>query len=134
MSYKMALEAAGAEVLEFQRFGSYQGDWWAKVKYENETFWVWGSFGSCSYCDGFEREFGYNNHGECDEHPYDFQESCDACKLKAEDYQNRLKDFGKTYLECGYSQAEAEENASRNFDWDSDAEYMVKFIKEHAIE
>jgi len=31
MSYDEALKAAGAEVLLYESFGSYQGDWWAKV-------------------------------------------------------------------------------------------------------
>jgi len=32
-SYKESLEAAGAEVLAFESFGSYQGDWVALVWY-----------------------------------------------------------------------------------------------------
>jgi hypothetical protein len=27
--YQRALEAAGADIIEFQEFGSYQGDWFA---------------------------------------------------------------------------------------------------------
>jgi len=33
MSYKSALEAAGAEVLEFAYFGEYSGFWYAKVNF-----------------------------------------------------------------------------------------------------
>lgn len=36
MSYENALKAAGAEILEFGQFGSYQGDWWAKVRYKEK--------------------------------------------------------------------------------------------------
>ena len=50
MSYCQALEAAGAKILQFKSFGSYQGDWWAKVEYNGEIGWVAGSYGSCSGC------------------------------------------------------------------------------------
>ena len=60
MSYQEALEAAGATVHAFEFFGSYQGDWWAKVTYNGETGWVHGSYGSCSGCDAFEAEFGFS--------------------------------------------------------------------------
>ena len=36
MSYQMALEMAGATVLEYKEFGSYQGDWFAKVEYQGK--------------------------------------------------------------------------------------------------
>lgn len=62
MSYKKCLELAGAEVIVFQYFGSYQGDWWAKVRYNGQMGWVNGSFGSCSACDAFEFEFGDYGH------------------------------------------------------------------------
>ena len=51
MSYELALEEAGAKVLEFQSFGSFQGEWWAKVEYNGEIGWVAGCYGSCSGCD-----------------------------------------------------------------------------------
>ena len=40
MSYKNALKAAGAKVIEFKYFGSYQGDWVALVEYKGERGWV----------------------------------------------------------------------------------------------
>ena len=43
MSYQDALKAAGAAVLEFESFGSYQGDWVALVEYKGERGWVQGS-------------------------------------------------------------------------------------------
>jgi len=46
MSYQIALEAAGAKILAFKEFGSYQGDWWAKVTYKNEMGWIKGCYGS----------------------------------------------------------------------------------------
>lgn len=81
MSYKSALFAAGAKVLTYESFGSYQGDWLAKVEYNGEIGWVAGSYGSCSHCDAFEAEFGYSYEDEGD------------------DYQRRLALFGVSYLE-----------------------------------
>ena len=79
MSYRDSLEAAGAEVLQFAKFGDYSGQWFAKVRYNGETGWIQDWFGSCTMCDAFEAEFGY----EYDE---------DA------DYEERLANFGKRYL------------------------------------
>lgn len=79
MSYIDALEAAGCEVLEYGYTGSYQGDWYALVKYKDEVGIVTGSYGSCSYCDTFEAEFNYDDNGK-------------------PDYQERLAAFGETYL------------------------------------
>lgn len=78
MSYQSALEAAGAEVIQFEYFGSYQGDWLALVRVDGALGVVEGWYGSCSYCDAFESEFGYSESGE--------------------DYQERLADFGRGYL------------------------------------
>ena len=79
MGYSSALHAAGCEVLEYEHTGSYQGDWYALVKLNGEIGVVTGSYGSCSYCDAFEAEFGY---GEED----------------SANYQQRLADFGRSYL------------------------------------
>lgn len=110
MSYELALGAAGAEVLEFQSFGSYQGDWWAYVRYKKKHGWVTGSFGSCSVCDAFEAEFGWSDN----EKP---------------DYEKRMKAFGLTYLDPLLTQEEAEMEATRNLDWDHEAKEMLEFIK-----
>ena len=83
MSYKSALIAAGAEVLEFGQFGDYSGIWLAKVNYNGETGWIQDWFGSCSYCDAFEADF-------CGR-IWDNEES-------PEEYDKRLADFGMKYL------------------------------------
>lgn len=117
MSYSAALEAAGAKVLAWQSFRSYQGDWWAKVEYRGNTGWVTGSYGSCSHCDAFQGEVGYSYYKD--------EES-------EEDYTRRLADFGKQYLHFMLTQDEAEASASANLDWDLDAEDMVNFVKGNA--
>jgi hypothetical protein len=113
MSYREALEAAGAEVLAFKEFGSYQGDWIAKVSYEGDTFFIRDYYGSCSGCDAFEAEVGYDFNPDRTE------------------YTQRVAAFGKEYLEPSarltYEQVLAK--ASENISWDSDAEDMVKFVE-----
>lgn len=110
MSYREALEAAGAEIHEFQEFGSYQGDWWAKVKFKGKTGWVKGSYGSCSGCDAFQAEF------DCGDDPTPTQ----------------LKRFGIQYLDDILTQEEALKIAAEHADWDGEAQGMVDFIKSSA--
>jgi hypothetical protein len=132
MSYNRALEAAGAEVLESQYFGSYQGDWLALVNYMGVRQWVHGTFGSCSYCDAFEAEFDNYHEDRCTEHAYD-EPNCAYCQVAAEDYQRRLAEFGKSYLDRTMTQAEAEAYTAKNLEWDGEAQEMLDFVKAHAI-
>lgn len=111
MGYFSSLEAAGAKVLGYQTTGSYQGTWGAVVIYDGKLGLVTGAYGSCSMCDSFESEFGYDNdckvyyHEENDKYyanDYDYSEDNEITKesydnQKAE-YQNRLADFGRRYL------------------------------------
>ena len=115
MSYEEAMTAAGANVLRFEQFGSYQGDWFALVQYNSETGWVHGSYGSCSGCDAFEGEFGWSDHERAD-------------------YQERLADFGRGYLDGLLTQEQALAEARRYIEWDSDAADMVAFLEAHASE
>lgn len=94
MSYQEALEAAGAEVLVFEQFGSYQGDWLARVLYEGQELYINGSYGSCSGCDAFEAEFGFDEQ-KCNVHIYQYDSpDCTECKAA---YQQKLADFGRRY-------------------------------------
>ena len=136
MSYQEAMQAAGAEVHEFQEFGSYQGDWCAKVTYNGQTGWVTGSYGSCSNCDAFEGEFGYSSHdcnGDVCYSPFygnnEFRDGCETCQSLKE----RFIKFGQEYLECIMSQEMAEENASKNLEWDMDAQNMLDFIRSKRV-
>ena len=81
MGYRDSLEAAGAEVLQFAKFGDYSGEWFAKVRYNGETGWIQDWYGSCSYCDAFQAEFDWDSDFMCEE-----------------DVQERLANFGKRYL------------------------------------
>jgi len=110
MSYEQAMEAAGATVHQYESFGSYQGDWWAHVTYNGTTGFVTGSYGSCSGCDAFQAEFGWDDKKETD-------------------YPQRLAAFGAEYLDNIMTYDQAVTEASRNVDWDLDAEEMVNWIK-----
>lgn len=111
MGYREALEAAGAIVLAYEEFGSWQGDWLAKVEYNGKIGWIHDYFGSCSGCDAFEAEFGW----------------------KDPTYEE-LAEFGRRYLENLLSQEEIEKEVASDYDWDLEAESMLKFVKDNAIE
>jgi hypothetical protein len=122
MGYQEALEAAGAKVLTYRAFGSYQGDWYAKVEYQGEEGWVQGSYGSCSYCDAFEGEFGYSYGAEDGE--------------SEADYNERLKKFGEGYLTVITSQEEQERlleiTATGDSYWGEEAREILDFVKEYS--
>ena len=117
MGYRSALEAAGAKVLDFEQFGSYQGTWIAHVELDGVRGFVSGSFGSCSYCDAFDAEFGYSYSDEPDE-----------------SYDKRLKEFGMSYLEGFRSHQTMLNEAARDLSWDCEAEEMVAFVLAKAKE
>jgi hypothetical protein len=106
-SYKGALAAAGAQVLAFEEFGSWQGDWLAFVEYKGEKGWVQGSYGTCSGCDAFYAEFG------CDDPT-----------------QEALADFGRTYLDGLLTRERMLEYAERTRVYgDDEAKQMIAFVK-----
>lgn len=135
MSYENALQAAGAEVLAFKDFGSHQGEWWAKVRVADRLGWINGSFGSCSGCDAFEAEFGWDDRDYCasGKGHYDHDPECKACVEKKAAYDIKLAAFGKQYLEDVRTQEEAEKAASENLSWDSDAQEMLDWVKANAL-
>ena len=135
MSYESALRAAGAKVLEFEYFGSYQGDWYALVEYNHEIGWICGSYGSCSGCDAFEGEFGYVGTETVGEMYWD-RESGDmvaATEKSVAVVKEHLAAFGKTYLDCLMTQRETEQVTRNNHDWDEGARDAHEFVKAHSI-
>lgn len=133
MSYEQALEAAGAKVLAFEEFGSYQGDWWAKVELNGQIGFVNGNYGSCSGCDAFEGDFGYGED-RCKEHRYDDPGSkeCSECAARRNSYEARLAAFGKDYVDGAMSLEDAIALASKNLGWDGDAKGMVEWLRANA--
>ena len=120
MSYQECLEKAGATIVAFQQFGSYQGEWWAKVVLpDGRRGWINGAYGSCSGCDAFESEIGC---GEWDDEAMTYKPIPNE----------RLADFGRRYLDGLMTQGEAIEKAAENIKWDTDAEEMVAFLRDNA--
>lgn len=110
MGYSEALEAAGCKVLDFEEFGSYQGDWLAFVEYNGEKGIVEGSYGSCSGCDAFHAEFDYGDNPTERNGKYYKTEYCfdDEDEVSKEEYdrllleqKTKLSDFGRGYLSGG---------------------------------
>jgi len=129
VSYEKALEAAGAKIVAFEYFGSYQGDWYALVEVDGQRGWVNGSFGSCSGCDAFEAEFGY---WPMEQVGGDFVDADDQRHSRHVEYTTKLADFGKGYLDGLMTQERAEAAAAEYIEWDSGAHAMVAFVKSHA--
>jgi hypothetical protein len=108
--YRRALEAAGAEVLAFEEFGSYQGRWVAKVRHGGEVKWISDYYGSCSGCDAFEAEFGWHAEDQAD-------------------YQQRLAEFGDEYLEDAQTFEQVLKMFSDASDWDLDSEDAAEWVE-----
>ena len=135
VGYEKALLAAGAEVLAYKSFGSYQGDWYCIAKVEGRVKIVHGSYGSCSHCDAFENEFGYGARDMCDEHYYSrfgskTEDPCEACKRAKETYDAKLIEFGKTYLDlCSQETPEAYiRSVKERLDWDTDSQEIIDWL------
>lgn len=107
MGYLQCLEKAGAKVLDFKEFGSYQGDWLAFVQYMGETGIVQGSYGSCSGCDAFLAEFDGSAPEKSDGKFYIndniWDDSCECAEEEyntaLKEYDSKLANFGRRYLE-----------------------------------
>ena len=103
-SYEGALIAAGATVRECKWFGSYQGIWMADVTLpDGRSGLIRDYYGSCSGCDAFEAEFGYDSHRWADGHPNG--EPLEGCEKCAE-YKAKLAAFGLKYFD-GLTTADA---------------------------
>jgi hypothetical protein len=127
MSYELALEAAGAKVVDIQDFGDYQGTWIAKLE---DGRYVSGEFGSCSGCDAFEGEFGYHQD-TCSLHSYSKEANCSDCLSAKVDYDKRLTFFGQNYLEDAKSYKDMREEFAKNASWDSEASQIVTWLDKH---
>lgn len=135
MSYIKCLELAGATVEMDQSFGSYQGDWWARIEYKGVKGWVYGSYGSCSGCDSFEGEFGSSSE-HCDEHRYSHPvpDSCHGCEKARIDLERRMDSFGEGYLLDILNQEEAEKRARRYQEfWSEEDRRAFEFVRDNPI-
>lgn len=120
MSYIEAIEATGAVVHVSKDFGDYQGTTWAKITHNGITGWVSWDFGSCSYCDSYERMESDTHHRlglDCGE-PIP---------------KDELAKFGEDYVSHIKDQEAAETEAGKDAEWDSEAESVLAFLRENAI-
>ena len=134
MSYESSFEAAGAVVHDSESWGSYQGDAAALVTYQGVTGFVFWSYGSCSGCDHFEATFSYSASGDYRHDEYGDLVRDEAGRLIWDpnpDYQEKLAEFGRGYLDDGlvYSYEEALKIADRHH-WDPDSDQQVAWVKE----
>lgn len=132
MGYVEAIEAAGVPVLAFQQFGTYQGDWLAKVA----GGYIHGCYGSCSYCDAFDSEFGFYSDEGCERHKYSDEDdpSCIDCIEAYQEYNERLRAFGRRYLDDIQTADEVRADFIRDIDWDTDASRALKWIDKQEAE
>lgn len=135
MSYAQAMEAAGATVHDYARFGSYQGDWLADVTFDGGRGIIAGSYGSCSGCDAFEATFGYNDSDDgCSEHSYEKRDDCVACTAQGDAYFEKLRDFGIAYLDRVMNEDELARYRAEMVEqsgWDSDAPAIIDWLDAH---
>ena len=130
MGYKEAMEAAGAEVLAYEEFGSYQGDWYAKIRFRGKVSWVQDCFGSCTGCDAFECDFAYAGHdcidGDYNNPLYDeFRDDCEECQI----VKKKFIQFGREYIDQDLTYEDCVRKASENLDWDMDAQKIVDWLE-----
>ena len=111
MSYQESLEAAGARVLDFAHFGDWQGSWMALVEYQGQRGWAQGFFGSCDHCDAFQAQFDWDSDFAC------------------EDVQQRLAQFGRTYLDDLQTTEQVLRQYVADADWDSDSANAAAWVR-----
>lgn len=106
MSYRKALELSGAKIFEFEEFGTYSGDWYALIEYNGVIGIVRGNYGSCSGCDSFLAEFGYD-----------------------EPTDSALVAFSLSYLDNIISVEEAIVLARPSSEWDMEANDVLNWLE-----
>ena len=127
MSYKQALEAAGAEIHDFKYFGDYQGTWWANVTYQGHTGFIAGYYGSCSGCDSYEGTFNYDEMW-CDLHKYERvseRSTCEDCQESETKYEKKLAEFGRQFLDNIMTKEEAMSASNRYCEEDLESEECI---------
>lgn len=144
MGYQQCLELAGAKILNFAEFGSYQGDWLAFVEYKGEKGIIHGYYGSCSGCDAYLAEFDYDEIPTEEEGIYYKSgrtwDEDDICSKEEYDeglkkYEERLIKFGESYLTPGLETKEYYERRLKELDsedWfdEEEKEYIQWALKQ----
>ena len=132
MGYRECLELAGATVIDYEEFGSYQGDWLAYIEYEGKKGFIRDYFGSCSGCDSYEAEIGDHYHECVDEsyyspHEQGYRENCAICQVE----KKKAVKFGKGYIDEMTDYDKALEIVSVNKEWDMTCGDMIDFVEKY---
>lgn len=128
--YSDCLKMAGAEVLAYETFGSYQGDWLAKVRFEGKEGFIKGSYGSCSGCDYLQAEMpSGHDEGHDDEYVWELDEAvkrpgCAKCQRMV----SVAVAIGKDYLDQIIDPARMIAKVSENIEWDMSAKELVRWV------
>ncbi len=141
MGYQEALEANGVIVKEYKLFGDYQGTWIALL--EDGRF-VEGSYGSCSGCDSFEAEFGWEDEfiqkhedGKFYSKNYYWDKSREITEQEADKQNERVKEklrsFGESYLNASETREEItnrfKKKCEEKWAWGEDKEILEWLLK-----
>lgn len=121
--YQKAMEFAGAIVHEYQSFGSYQGDWLARVSFQGKEGYVVGAYGSCSGCDAFEAEFGDDGLEFFDEATMRYYPKPDT-----DEVWPRFRAFGEDYLDDIKTVDQARAMFTEQAEWDMDAQRILEWL------
>lgn len=122
MSYREALEAAGFTVHAYKSFGSYSGMWCADVTNpEGERGFIQDWYGSCTHCDAFLSDVGYEPWDEDD-------------KEDQEIYRLKVKRFGRRYLDSMVTPETLIPILEQDADWNTDAEEALGWVKKRLDE
>lgn len=132
MGYKEAIEIAGAKVIAYKKFGSYQGDWIAKIEIDGQIKYIHDYYGSCTVCDNFEAEFYSSDDHECENDIFyspayfnqPFRDNCQQCQTE----KHKLIEFGKKLIDKAISFEECIFKISENIEWDMEVEPMVNWL------
>jgi len=147
MGYYEAIEAAGVKIKEYKEFGSYQGDWFAIL--EDNTV-VHGGYGSCSGCDSFQGEFGWDDNikekqsnGKYYRNNYineDDELSEEQANIENQAYNTKLCKFGQSYIVSPETLSEITERYKKKtieeYAWEDDREiyhWLLEKCKEYGV-
>ncbi len=135
MRYDEALKMVGAEVIDYARFGSPQGHWWARVAWQGREGWAHGYFGACPSCDVVDDEFGefYRRRDDVprrvDGRLAEPEEQCEGCGARS----RRLMQLARERLDNLLAQGEAEDIAALSPGRAVDREETLVWLRAHAL-
>ena len=123
--YEDVLSRLYDKVYCYKEFGSYQGDWLAKVKKGNDVFWLLGYYGSCSGCDWFQAEADYPWLLKCGT----FE---NAKKMLQKETDRILKEFQDNYEADKFTQDEIEKHYESELKYyEYDYNEPLDFVKKY---